>query len=285
MRALLHTLAVTVLVCTTACGSSPVADDLSQREANQIVAALRGKGVESSTEKERGSKGRYSVVVSTSDFGNAASLLAELGLPGERKASFTELVSSSGFLPSSREVESLRLDRALAAELEDLVMGHPGITTAHIVVRYHSILSNGTSPSISVVAQKKAGTAVEIVHIREMVSRSVPGIRIEDIVVSLSEQTLATEARSVAGSVVDALVPFLVFWRVPTSEYNGLAGLLIGLLVFVAGMAGVGGYIFGQYTLSKQQAAIPTERLGGRAPVSQLTAPKEDDEEAGEGEV
>jgi type III secretory pathway lipoprotein EscJ len=285
MKALRQTVTIALLVCATACGTSPVADELSQREANQIVSALQSKGVDSSTEKERGSKGRYSVVVSSSDFGKAASLLSELGLPAERKASFSELVSSSGFLPSSREVEALRLDRALAAELEDLVLGHPEIATAHIVVRSHSVGAQAAASSIAVVAQKKASAAVEPAAIREIVSRSVPGIRTEDIVVSLSEQSVVGVSSPVVARVADALVPFLVFWRVPSSEYNSLAGLVVALLAFVGGLAGVGGYIFGQYTLSKQHGVVSTERLYAAAPVSHLSAPRPDSQEDGEGET
>jgi type III secretory pathway lipoprotein EscJ len=276
---------IALCICTTACGTSPVADDLSQREANQIVAALQSRGVDSTPEKERGAKGRYSVVVSSSDLSKAASLLAELSLPAERKASFSELVASSGFLPSSREVESLRLDRALAAELEDLVMGHPAIAAAHIVVRSHSVAAQAGAASISVVAQKKAGAEVAPETIRDVVARSVPGVQGDAVVVLLSEAPRITEPSGAAEHVANALTPFLVFWRVPTSEYNGLAGLFIGLLVLVAGMAGVGGYIFGQYALSKQhgvsssERVISTERIAREPAATQLSAPGEDREE------
>lgn len=271
MATLFRCLAIISVLLLVGCGSSPVADDLSQRDANRIVAALRGKGVDSSTEKERGSRGRYTVVVSSADFAKAATFLAELGLPEERQASFSELVASSGFLPSSREVEALRLDRALAAEMEELLRGHPAIAEAHVVVRYHSLSEGGVS-TISAVVQKRAGSTVAPDDVRVLVSRALPNVRHEDIVVAVADQRVSTPADEGQVEVGHETVPFLVYWRVPPSEYNGLASLLIGLLLFVACLAGLGGYIFGQYTLTKQHVLSRADLLSTNSTVSQPQA-------------
>lgn len=229
----------------TGCGSSPVADDLGQREANKLVAVLGEHGIQAHVEKGRGSKGRYSVQVASGDFGGAVALLTKLGLPAERGASFEDLMAPSGILPPSQDVENLRMDRAIASEVENLLLGHGAVSTVSVIVRAHAI-PFGTEPSVSIVAQVKKGAVFDAEKLRDAVSRAVPGVKPSAVSFSVSEQAFG------GGGVADEpLVPFLSYWRVPVSEYNSLAYLLIGLMSVVAFFTGVAGYIYGQYEATK----------------------------------
>ncbi len=230
---------------STGCGSSSVADDLGQREANKVVAVLGEYGIEAHVEKGRGSKGRYSVKVPSGDFGGAVALLTRLGLPAERGASFEELMAPSGILPPSQDVEDLRMDRAIAAELEELLLGYDEVSTASAIVRSHSV-PRGTQPTVSLVLQVAKGGELDQEKVREMVVRAVPGVNPSGISLGVSEQALGA-----GGVAEEPLVAFLKYWKVPVSEYNSLAYLLIGLLSVVAFFTGVAGYIYGQYDATK----------------------------------
>jgi type III secretory pathway lipoprotein EscJ len=254
MRLASISITIAIAASVLGCGESPVADDLAQRDANRIVAELRSRGIEAVTSKERGAKGRYSVSVPSSKFGDAAVILNQLGLPGESKPSFSELVEPSGILPSSREVESLRLDRASAAEIETLLSGHPAVVSVGALVRVRSIHA-GDSPTVSVVIQKRAGASVDEASLRDLITRSVPGMKPDGVMVTIAEQSSPPVSLGV-GAPGDPLVPFLVFWRVPQGDYGGLSFLLVGLLVFISGLAALGGYIFGQYNFSRHAEAL-----------------------------
>lgn len=282
MRRSLLALLFVAGISLSGCGDSSVADGLAQRDANEIVAALRARGIEASTEKERGAKGRYTVSVSSDRFGEAAAALTELGLPAEQKLSFGELVAPSGILPSSREVEALRLDRAAAAEIEALLSQHPGVASAGVIVRMRATQS-GESPAVSVVVQKRAGDALDEAAVREIVVRAVPGIRPEGIVLMIAEQRPAPVAAQGSGG---SLVPFLVFWRVPQDDYGGLSVLLLGLLVGITALAGLAGYIYGQYNFSRHADALRADGLDGGRVVPTIAAPLkrdlgEDEDEGG----
>jgi type III secretory pathway lipoprotein EscJ len=260
------------MVLATGCGSSPVADDLGQREANKLVAVLGEHGIHAEVERGRGSKGRYSVMVWSGDFGGAVALLTKYGLPAERGASFDELMAPSGFLPASQDVENLRMDRALAAEIEELLLGHGGVTTASVIARSYAVPA-GAEGSVAIVAQVKKGATFDQDKLRDAVSRVVPGVKPSAIIFSVSEQVVGN-----GGGVEEPLVPFLKYWKVPASEYNGLSLLLIGLMSFVAFLTGVAGYIYGQYEGAKGGDLPPiapsTGQLGGRPVPS-----REEDEE------
>lgn len=233
------------IACSTGCGSSPVADDLGQREANKIVTVLGEHGIEAQVEKGRGSKGRYTVKVASGDFGGAVALLTKFGLPAERGASFEELMAPSGILPPSQDVEDLRMDRAIAAEIEQLLLGYGDVSTASVIVRSHAI-PRGAEPTVSIVLQVTKNGALDQGKVAEAVVRAVPGVKPSGISLAVSEQAFAD------GSVADEpLVPFLKYWRVPVSEYNSLAYLLIGLMSVVAFFTGIAGYIYGQYDATK----------------------------------
>jgi len=279
MRLLSITITLAALASVLGCGESPVADDLAQRDANRIVAELRSRGIEAVTSKERGARGRYSVSVPSSKFGDAAVILNQLGLPEESKPSFSELIEPSGILPSSREVEALRLDRASAAEVESLLSEHPAVVSAGAIVRMRS-LQGSDAPTVSVVIQKREGAALDEGAVREIVLRAVPGMRPEGLMVTIAEQRSAPAAA--AGAQAGSLVPFLVFWRVPQEDYGGLSLLLLGLLAAISGLAALGGYIFGQYTLSRQTDALRLEGIEGARPNTEqryLDARAERDEE------
>ncbi len=280
MRRSLLALLFVAGISLSGCGDSSVADGLAQRDANEIVAALRARGIEASTEKERGAKGRYTVSVSSDQFGEAAAALTELGLPAEQKLSFGELVAPSGILPSSREVEALRLDRASAAEIEALLSQHPGVASAGVIVRMRAAQS-GESPAVSVVVQKRAGDTLNEAAVREIVVRAVPGIRPEGIVLMIAEQRPPPVVADSSGA---SLVPFLVFWRVPQADYGGLSLLLLGLLVGITALAGLAGYIYGQYNLSRHSDVLRADGLDGGRVVPTIAAPLKRDigEDGGE---
>lgn len=230
-----------LLLC--GCSSAPVADDVAQREANEIVAILSSHTIEASLVKVRGSKGRYSVVVNESDLPAAAGVLGRLGLPAEKKPSFQELTSSNGIIPPSREVEALRVDRAIASELEELFRSRSDIASASVMVRMHSRQPEDR-PTVTVVAQKAGAATLDLNEVREIASRGVPGIQKEDVYVSVAEAHESTQGGVGSGS---ALVSFLGIWRVPAEDHNRLVALVLFLVIFSGVLAGFAGYILGQF--------------------------------------
>lgn len=256
MKARVATTLCLIVTLLSGCGRSPVADDLAQREANKIVAVLGEHGIEATTEKGRGSKGRYSVIVSSGDFGSAVALLTKFNLPVDRGASFEDLMAPSGILPASADVENLRMDRAVAAEVEQLLLGLDGIATASVVVRSHSV-SRGAPPSVSIVVQTE-GESFDQEKAFDLVIRAVPGVKKEDISFLRSQQPGGSCVGQ--GGTSEPLVPFLKFWRVPVSEYNSLAYLLIGVMSVVAFLTGIGGYIYGQYEAAKGTESPGSQR-------------------------
>lgn len=258
LRALISCCCAALLV--SGCGSSPVADDVSQREANEIVSVLGKHKISSWLVKGRGSKSRYSVVVASGDFTGAAGVLSTVGLPAEKKPSFQDLTGGNGIIPPSREVEALRLDRATALELEDLFRSRSDISSVNVMIRAHSRAKEDRATA-TVVAQRSARAVPDSSELREIVKRAVPGIHSEDIYISVTEPFVDSSENRSHGP---ELVPFLGFWSVPSESHGALVGLFVGLVGLASVIAGLAGYLLGQFnwlnklgpsSLSKAQRA------------------------------
>lgn len=255
LRAVFFVLLTAVLI---GCNSVDIAEDLTQTQANEIVSLLNSKGIASVAQKETGGKARYSVEVKRSFYSQAVSLLAEKGLPSEHKETFSEISASHGLLPNSREMEALRLDHALAIELEETLQNHPSVASAKVMARLHFLKDNAPA-GVSVVIQERAGAKLDPDEIVQIVLRGVPGIKKESIYISTHlppEDNIVNSNDGVfnaKGRVIRVpLVPFLLAWRVPEDDYSGLALTLSGCIVLVALVGALVGYWYGYFQQTKR---------------------------------
>ena len=248
---------VLLLALLVACESATVVEDRGQREAIEIVALLHDRGISATVKKDTGNRGRYSIQVDKEFRGEAQTLLWQKGFPKESEATFEDLTSPRGLIPNSREADSLRLDRALAAELEEMLRAHPNVGSVRAIVRLN-YLKEGGEPTVSIIAQEKTDVKLVPESLKELVTRAVPGIKRENILVSLQpgeKQESGAGSEGVfndSGKVIrKPLVPFLYWYLVPDDTYAKLALTLFACLVVVSVAGALGGYWFGYFQGSK----------------------------------
>ena len=234
---------VVAALLSVGCGSTPVAQDLSQRQANEIVALLTSKGISAVAKKESGGRGLFAVMIPAEAYGTAVSLMQERGLPQEPRLSAKELLTPRGIIPSSREMEAMQLDYAIALKIEEMLQAHSSIAQARCVVRQRSAVE-GQQPSASVVVETRPGVAaLDGAEVARIVQSILPGLTQETLSIVI---TKAPELAPIPGVGVDGspaqLERFLWLWRVPSSDYNGLALLFSGALLLVAAAATALGY-------------------------------------------
>lgn len=245
-----------VAVFVSGCENKGVANDLDQREANEIVSVLSDSGITSDIARERGGRGKYSVEVPATDFTKAVHVLNERGLPAERQPSFSELVGSGGILPASREAEALKLDRAVAGQLEDLLRSHPAVSRVSVFASIHGVKAPN-EPTMSITIARRPNVPLSPEDVREIAGRAVMNVKPDRIGISVWQDTAPNgrvsppSANGQAGGK-ETLAPFLGIWRVPEADYNGLALTLVGVLCVVVLTSGLMGYFLGQYKVVKE---------------------------------
>lgn len=245
---LLRTALCALILSLAGCNTVDVQEDLTQEQATEIAATLNNAGISATVDKESTGRGKYRVIVKRSSYSSALTLMHERGLPSEPRASFRDMIASRGLVPDSREVEALRLDRALAAEIEETIQNDPAVTAARVIVRMNSLPSGGLSeekPGVSALLRVRPNKQINEVAVREVIARAIPGVSPEKIFISVSKAE--EEATQVSIEGVDRqgdgkmvrvpLTDFLWAWRVPEDDYNSLAlGLVMGIvMVFTLG--------------------------------------------------
>jgi type III secretory pathway lipoprotein EscJ len=229
-----------LLLILTGCSRQSVIDSTTQKRAVQVVVALQKRGITATIQRESGGQGKYSVSVKSSDYATALSIVESESLMEEPAPSVQELTSGSSFFPPSREMEALRLDHALAREVQMLIEELGGVSSARVVVRKRFSDRAQTSPSVSVVVRTEPGAQVAEPMISEIITRTIPGLATEHLLITIeSSNQSATEASSVINAPGDYLVPFIFNWRVPRDDYRGFAILFLGLMTLV-GFFGIG---------------------------------------------
>lgn len=228
------------VVSMSGCNEVPVAQDLNQAQAHAVIAALADSGIESTAQRGKGSKGLYSVELSANDYARAILVLRDAGLPDEVRPSVTELLSSDSLLPPGREIEMLKIDRAVAGEIEELLDSHPSVVSARAVVRSASLSDNKLPPSVSIVITVREAIAED--QIKELVRQVASGVAPENISVVVENERPRAAAKS---NETVKLSSFLFFWKVPQTEIFGLNMAVFAMVLVIAIIAAGLGFASG----------------------------------------
>lgn len=256
----LKQLCILLLLTLTLAGCKTVSlvQDVTQRRATQIVAALNTRGIPATLTRSSGSGSNYQVEVKSEYYSQAIEILNQRGLLEETPASFKELTAAQGFLPSSREMEALRMDHAMASEVSSLLEQHPAIEAARIILRM-SFLKGAGEPSVSAVIQVRSGTNVTREEIGQLIMQALPGMKPANVSLTVvvppadAQSTTLLGVANINGRVVHApLVPFILGWRVPEDDYVGLALTMITCFVLTGVIGGVVGFLYGSFFQSRR---------------------------------
>lgn len=247
-----------ILLCLlSACGRVPVAQDVNQTQANKIVATLNSHGIGAEASRRVGGKALYAVEVKHYNYARAIAILNKRNLPGKPKATFDELIAKRGLIPDSRAVEALRIDHALAVQIEELLEQHPAILEAKVVLR-RSFDKTDNQPALSAVITKRPAMEIAKPEALAIILKAVPGLSQEQSAVSINEAVPEQKVLEDEGVYYKndnlirvALVPFLFAWHVPEGDYTALVSIFISFMVLFGVIGAIIGYWYGYLNSSR----------------------------------
>ena len=129
MRTLRSWLALAAAILLAACGEQDLYADLSQRQANEMVAVLRNAGIEA--DKQPRDNNRFAVVAPKDDFSQAIEVLRAAGYPRDGFDSLGQVFKKEGFVSSPLE-ERARLTHALSQEISNTLASIDGVVMARV---------------------------------------------------------------------------------------------------------------------------------------------------------
>lgn len=183
--------AVAALALAAALAGCQVAlySNLTESEANQIVAALGGDDIGAS--KARVDGGQWQVSVDERQLARALDLLRAQGLPQERFSSLGEVFQKQGLVSTPAE-ERMRYIHAVSQELSQTLRSIDGVVAArvHVVVPANDPLADKLRPSSAAVFIKhRPDTDLRLLGpaVKDMVAHSIEGLTHEQVSLSLFE--------------------------------------------------------------------------------------------------
>lgn len=264
-RLLLCSLLLVSNLCFSGCGESTVAENLSQRQAQEIVTVLLANGINASLERTgRGSTPTYSITVEDRFFSRSIVILHEKGLPQEQRLSFDQIVGERGILPASRQIEQLRTDRALALEAESLLGVLPAVAEARVAVRLNSAPSIAAQTVAVVVQSRQVGTPTEG-QVAKIVANVVPSVPRERMFITINAEnehprSFGPMTSLLVGAEQFRLVPFLWLGRIPEDDYNRVALVLVLCVLMTAFAGSILGYWYGAARFARRDRRIAPGR-------------------------
>ena len=163
--------------------------NLTEQEANQMLAALMANGV-NALKENRGDAGSV-LRIEESDLAHAIDVLSANGFPQEKRDSIGKVFEKSGIMSSPFE-ERVRYIYALGEDISKTLSEIDGVLTArvHIVLPESTNLGDDIKPSSAAVFIKhRRGVDLDFFtpQIRRMVSNALEGVDYENVTVVLVE--------------------------------------------------------------------------------------------------
>ena len=175
---LIKSLLLMLLLCIAGCGEKvELHSQLSEQEANEVIAELAGKQVRA---QKIPNKNGVAIRVRAEDISRAINSLTAAGLPRATRSTLGDTFRKEGIISTPLE-ERARYIYALSQELEATLSNIDGV----IVARVHVVLPERVAPGEAV---QPASASVFIKHdarldpdsiqsrVRRMVASSLPGM-------------------------------------------------------------------------------------------------------------
>lgn len=226
--------AIVALLIVAACGKTELYTDLTEIQANEMVAVLKNSGIDAN--KTVLDEGKWSIAAPDDDFSRAVQILRANGYPRDRFDTMGELFKKEGFVSSALE-ERARLNFGQTQELSNTISHIDGVVYArvHLATPAPDPLSETPKPaSASVLIEHRPGVDLrpEVGKIKALIVNAIEGLSYDRVSVELFQaQPLPTvhpiERRGVAdyaGLAVPALLGGAAFLAWPFLKRRGGRG-------------------------------------------------------------
>jgi len=202
------------------CHETEVYSGLSEREANQMLAAIQSGGLDAQKSSRDGKT--WTIEAPKAEFTRVIALLEEQNYPREKFDNLGGLFRKEGFVSSPVE-EHARLVYGLSQELSDTLSRIDGVVGArvHIALPQNDPLADAAKPSsvsVFIKYDPQVDLSGQLGSIRALVANSIEGLPPDRITVVLSPERLRPAQP----------VPWRVKDSAPLLGLAGLAGAALG---------------------------------------------------------
>ena len=228
---LLRWIVPVVVLALTGCSKVNLYSQLSEQQANEIVAVLLSAQIDA--DKELADGKTWVVKTDKSDLPRAVDVLRKTGYPREQFQTFGDIFKKDGFVSSPLE-ERARLIHGLSQELSHTITSIDGVIAArvHVAVPEKDALSDKIRPSSASVFIKyrpDIDMASHVSQIKALVVNSIEGLPYDNVTVTLFPGERASAVREHESPATGTVV--VPNWLYMAAAISALA-LLVALGIF-----------------------------------------------------
>jgi type III secretion protein J len=233
-------LVLLVALLLSAC-EAELYNNLDQRQANEMIAALQQRGIPAQRVAVKG--GQYTVVVDKGRFAESIAILKEAGLPKQEFQNMGQVFKKDGLVSSPMQ-ERAQMIFALSQELSRTVSEIDGVLSArvHLVLPENDPLRQQLVPSsASVFIRHRGDMSVGnlVPQVKMLVANGVAGLSYDKVSVVL----VPVDAQKAGQSQDMEMVSFFGVWM----QRDNLAQamwMFFGLVALVLLLAGALAFVF-----------------------------------------
>ncbi len=203
--------AIVLLVLLASACRSQIQHGLDERDANEAVSALVGRGFDARKVQEKGKKPTWAIELDDEHATDALRVLTELKLPRPARTTTREVTSQSALIETPG-AERLRQMEALEGDIEQMIEAMDGVASAgvELVVPAPSRPGQVALPSKASALIRVHPSAFERLQqqqaaIRALIAGSVDGLKADDVVVLLDPVTSQVTTPIVVVATTDRL--------------------------------------------------------------------------------
>ena len=230
--------------CQTA---TTIVNDVSERDANEIIVLLAGHGIHAAktaapkpTTGAAAAELRWDITVPSADITRSISVLNQAGFPRSKGTTLLDLFGTSGLVPSDLQ-DKIRYQEGLSEQLATTIRKMDGIIDANVQITFPQNDENNNIRLTASVYIKHRGildnpNSLLVTKIKRLVSSSLPGLTIDNVTV-VADRALYTD---LTGNGCEEAQNFVSIWGIKVAQESSALFrvifylFLILLFVFVA---------------------------------------------------
>lgn len=190
---------LTLLFLVSCETNQTIVNNVTEREANEIIVYLASKGIDAqkvvvpSSGAGNAPTNQYMITIASDRSIDAMAILNKVGLPRRQGQTLLSLFAKSGLMSSTLE-ETVRYQAGLAEELKNTIRKIDGVIDVDVQISFPNVTGGAPQPG---VPQQKITAAVYIKHqgiledpnshieikIKRLMAGSVSGLSYDDVAV------------------------------------------------------------------------------------------------------
>ena len=243
------------------CGErQSIVNNITEREANEIIVFLASKGIDAQKVKAASGQGvganittKFNITVPPNNSVKAMTLLNQQGLPKQQGTTLLQLFAKSGLMSSDKE-ENIRYQAGLEEELQNIIIKINGVIDANVQISFP------TAEVLPGAPPQKTKAAVFVKHqgifddpnnhletkIKRLLSGAVENLDFEDVSVITDKSKIASISLSPETDIIAGKAKgkeYVSIWSIimtknSAGKFKSVFFFLITLILVFGGMIG-----------------------------------------------